>query len=484
MDVCERGPGQSLTIGAGDDCVTFGLDDLCRHTMIFGSSGSGKTTRGYNPMLQAMLSELDAGAFVICAKTEAVAEVCEIARRAGRTAVVVTPGSEIGLELMCGSPDVDSVYFRDTFGRVSEDAKQWVDAGLARMKNSLRMLAAAGPQYYTFEHLTSYCFDEKFAALARIQATERLRALSSESDEAWTIHEALSYEDSRYFQMTPETRRTVQFAISQLLEPLRDVDIAKTFARRHNLISVNTVFDGNVIVLHVPRSRYERAAQSIYTLAKRRFFTAVENRRADPKLNQVRPVVFGIDEYQLCISESDVSSLGVIRSAGCMVLGTTQGVASLYAVLAPHHVDAALQNFTQKIFFKTDDDATLGLLARATKYNKSAVDPGVLFSMTRDEAFCHVTAGDRSIDAVIPMKPMYVYAFADVAAGGSGRRDRWRDGGQAFGPARGIQQASRRAPPATRNTSDRAHPITSSRTATSRRRRLRSLRRLRRTARP
>ncbi len=408
VDVRERAPSHSLSLGTGDGRIDFGIDDLCRHTMIFGSSGSGKTTRGYNPMLQSMLSDLGAGAFVICAKTEAVGEVCEIARRAGRKSVVIQPGSEIGLELMCGSPDVDSVYFRDTFGRVSEDAKQWVDAGLARMKNALRMLQAAGDQYYTFEHLTSYCFDDKFAALVRIQATERLRAIRSDSDEAWTIHEALSYEDTRYFQMMPETRRTVQFAISQLLEPLRDVDITKTFARKHNLISMNSVFEGNVIVLHVPRSRYERAAQSLYTLAKRRFFTAVENRRSNPTLDQVRPVVFGIDEYQLCISESDVSSLGVIRSAGCMVLGTTQGVASLYAVLAPHHVDAALQNFTQKIFFKTDDDATLGLLARATKYNQNSVDPGVLFSMTRDQAFCHVTAGDRSIDAVVGMKPMYV----------------------------------------------------------------------------
>ncbi len=416
MDLRERAPSKTLSLGTGDARIDFGIDDLCRHTMIFGSSGSGKTTRGYNPMLQAMLSDLGAGAFVICAKTEAVGEVCEIARRAGRKSVVVQPGSEVGLELMCGSPDVDSVYFRDTFGRVSEDAKQWVDAGLARMKNALRMLQAAGGQYYTFEHLTSYCFDDKFAALVRIQATERLRAIRSDSDEAWTIHEALSYEDTRYFQMMPETRRTVQFAISQLLEPLRDVDIVKTFARKHNLISMNTVFDGNVIVLHVPRSRYERAAQSLYTLAKRRFFTAVENRRSDPTLDQSRPVIFGIDEYQLCISESDVSSLGVIRSAGCMVLGTTQGVASLYAVLAPHHVDAALQNFTQKIFFKTDDDATLGLLARATKYNQNSVDPGVLFSMTRDEGFCHVTAGDRSIDAVVPMKPMYVTPSPVAAA--------------------------------------------------------------------
>ncbi len=407
---------RAVSLGEGSNRVIFSVEDLCRHTMIFGSSGSGKTTRAYNSLLQSMLGDLDAGAFIVAAKTEAVAEACELARRAGRSPVVVTPGSDVGLELLSGSPDVDSMYFRDTYGSVGEEAKQWVDAGVARMKNVLRMLAAAGEQYYTFEHLTYYCFDEKFAAMVRIQAMERLRMLSSDDDEAWTIREAISYEDTRFLQMTPETRRTVLFTISQLLEPLRDAAIAKTFASKRNLVSIDGVFDGAVIVLHVPRTRYERAAQAIYTLAKRRFFTALENRRADASLDQTRPVVFGVDEYQLCISQSDVSSLGVIRSAGCMVLATTQGVSSLYSALAPVHVDAALQNFTQKIFFKTDDDATLALLARATKYNPSGIEPSILFSMTRNEAFCHVTAGDRSIDAVLALPPLYLTGNATSAA--------------------------------------------------------------------
>jgi type IV secretory pathway TraG/TraD family ATPase VirD4 len=208
--------------------------------------------------------------------------------------------------------------------------------------------------------------------------------------------------------MTPDARRTVLFAISQLLEPLRDVLIAKTFARKRSLVSMNSVFEGNVIILHVPRNRYERAAHAIYTLAKRRFFTALESRRADGTLDQRRPIVFGVDEYQLCISESDVSSLGILRSAGCMILATTQGVSSLYSVLDREHVDAALQNFTQKIFFKTDDEATLALLARATKYNANGIDPSVLFAMSRDQAFCHVTSGDNSIDAVLPLQPLYL----------------------------------------------------------------------------
>jgi hypothetical protein len=398
----------TIGLGEGEHRVHFGVDDLCRHTMIFGSSGSGKTTRGYNPLMANMLSTFDCGAFVIAAKIEAVAENVEIARRAGREALVVEPGSALGIDLLSGSPDVDATYLRDTIGRVSENAKQWVDAALARIKNALRVLGAAGTQYYAFEHLAGYCFDDQYAALVRVQAMDRLRTMAHDCDEAWTIREAMSYEDTRYMQFTPETRRAVQFAVADLLEPLQDVAIAKTFGRRGNLLALESVFDGKVIILHVPRTRYERAAKSIYTLAKRRFFTALENRRGNLALDQDRPVVFGIDEYQLCISESDISSLGIIRSAGCMVLGTTQGVSSLYSVLPKYHVDAALQNFTQKIFFKTDDDDTLAVLERSTKHRAKKIDASELFSMNRDQAYCHVTAGSDSIDAILTMEPLFL----------------------------------------------------------------------------
>lgn len=399
---------RTLSIGDGEKHVTFSVEDLCRHTIVFGSSGSGKTTRAYNPIMRDMLGRLDAGAFIVAAKVEAVGEAIELARRAGREYLLVEPGAPIGLDLLSGSPDLDASYFRDTFGRVAEDAKRWVEGAVTRMKNALRMLKAAGHQYYTFDHLTSYCFDDKFAATVRVLACDRLRVIPTDCEEAWTIREAMSYEDTRYNMFTPETRRAVQFSVSQLLEPLRDFQLQKTFASRRNLVQVDSVFDGRVIILHVPRTRFERAAQSIYTMAKRRFFTAIENRRADRSLNQDRPVVFGIDEYQLCISESDIQSLGVIRSAGCMVLATTQGVSSLYSTLPRTQVDAALQNFTQKLWFKTDDSDTLAVLDRATKYSKKGFDASQLFDMNRDQAFCHVTVGDLSVDAILNMKPLFL----------------------------------------------------------------------------
>jgi hypothetical protein len=399
---------RTVSLGEAPTTLDFEFADLCRHTVVFGSSGSGKTTRLFNPLLREMLGSMGAGGLVICAKAEAVDEVVEIARLSGRQTQVVMPGSKIGLDLLSGNPDLDSMYFRDTYGNVEGEAKQWVEAAVARMKNALRMLKGAGEQYYTFAHLTSYCFDDKFAAQVRIFATDKLRGMDPDAEDGWTITEALDYENNRYLQFSPEARRSVTFAVSQLLEPLRDWALQTTFARKHNLVSMDTVFDGKVIVLHVPRSRYQRAASAIYTLAKRRFFTAVENRRANPQLDQTRPIVFAVDEYQLCISASDVESLGIIRSAGCMVLATTQGVSSLYTALPRDVVDAALQNFTQKFFFKTDDHETLATLVRATQYTRQKFDPSELFAMNRNQAIAHVTMGDRSVDAIVNLTPLYV----------------------------------------------------------------------------
>jgi hypothetical protein len=399
---------RSITLGVGDPQVKLGVEDLVRHTIVFGNSGSGKTTRAFNPMLEDMLGKLGVGALIIAAKSEAVYESSEIARRAGRDFIVIQPGSEIGLDLLTGSPDVDAMYFRDVFGRVPDDAKSYVDAAVMRMKYALQMLKSAGPQYYTFSHLTNYVFDEQFNAQIRIFVQERARNLDQNLDEAWAIREAVNYEEKRYRHFSEATRQQIQFSVSQLLEPLLDVHLAKTFARKVNLINIEEVFNGKVIILNVPRSRYERAAQAIYTLAKRRFFTAVENRRANPNVDQTRPVLFAVDEYQLCISETDVMSLGIVRSAGCMVFATSQGVSSLYSVLAERFVDAALQNFTQKIFFKTDDHSTLSTLDRAARRLSDQIESRALLTMNRDQALCHLTSGDQTSNSIITMRKLFI----------------------------------------------------------------------------
>jgi hypothetical protein len=390
--------------------VSLSAEDFCRHTLILGSSGSGKTTRAFNPILLDALTKFDAGGLVLAAKPEGVREAVEICRRANREFVLVQPGTDAGIDLFTGSPDVDSMYLRDLFGRCGPEMKPWIDAAVARMKNAFIMLNTAGPQYYTFDNLARYLFDEAYANDLRIYSLTKLRQVREDSAEAWTIRESVDYEDKRYRNFPEQTKASITFACAQLLDPLREFYIVKTFAKPRHFISINEVFNGLVIILHVPRIRYERAAQAIYTLAKRRFFSAVENRRGDPMLDQDRLVIFGADEYQLCISETDVASLGIVRSSRCAVLAATQGISSLLSVLDKELVATAVQNFSQKLLFKTDDIPTLHAFNEVLGFRDGArsISAKSVFDMNRNQALAHVTSGDKTIDEVLTMQPLFI----------------------------------------------------------------------------
>ncbi len=403
-------PGANGAMQFVSEPVYLSAEDFCRHTLILGSSGSGKTTRAFNPILLDALTKFEAGGLVLAAKPEGVREAVEICRRAKREFVLVQPGTDAGIDLFTGSPDVDSMYLRDLFGRCGAEMKPWVDAAVARMKNAFVMLNTAGPQYYTFDNLAKYLFDESYANDLRIYSLTKLRQVREDSAEAWTIRESVDYEDKRYRNFPEQTKASISFACAQLLDPLREFYIVKTFAKPKSFISINEVFNGLVIILHVPRIRYERAAQAIYTLAKRRFFSAVENRRGDPMLDQDRLVVFGADEYQLCISETDVASLGIVRSSRCAVLAATQGISSLLSVLEKDLVATAVQNFSQKLLFKTDDIPTLNAFNEVLGFRDGArsISAKSVFDMNRNQALCHITAGDKTIDEVLTMQPLFI----------------------------------------------------------------------------
>ncbi len=399
-------PGEPTVVFGRDNArISLAADDLCRHTIAFGSSGSGKTTRAFNPLLGMMLSDLDAGAFIIAPTPESVLDAIELARRAGRNALLIEPGSAQGLDVLTGQPHVDASHLREIVD-ISGEAGAYADAAITRIKNAFRILQAAGLQYYNFEHLTEYCFDEKFALSVRMYAGNRLRMLDPDSDAAWTIRDAIAYEDTRFHRFGPDVQAFIQLAVAGILEPLRDARILKTFSRQEGLPVLDSIFSGSVIVLHVPQARYGSMARTLYTLAKLRFFAVLEARRANPDLDQNRPIVFAVDGLRNCISPSDVKALGLLRSAGCMVLATADAVSALRSALPGQQVDAILQNFTQKMFFKTADGDTLDLLERVTRGSAEPLDARALLAMHRNQAICHLTVGDRSIDAALHCEPL------------------------------------------------------------------------------
>ena len=110
-------------------------------------------------------------------------------------------------------------------------------------------------------------------------------------------------------------------------------------------------------------TKYGReGARFAYMLIKLRFMDMMRSRRTQPDWNQDRPVAYVCDEYQTVIDPiSDVDFWDKSRSTRTIGIVSMQGVASLVNALGNNKAvaEAILQNFRQRIIFRTEDEATL-----------------------------------------------------------------------------------------------------------------------------
>ena len=88
----------------------------------------------------------------------------------------------------------------------------------------------------------------------------------------------------------------------------------------------------------------------------------------DRSWNHDRPVFFMCDEFQEIVSAnrdglSDLNFWDKSRSSKCIGIISAQAVSSFYAAIGQRDLaDALLQNFRQKVCFKTEDSHTIEML--------------------------------------------------------------------------------------------------------------------------
>lgn len=141
---------------------------------------------------------------------------------------------------------------------------------------------------------------------------------------------------------------------------------------RHSDISMADVVNSTVFLVNLPLSRWGLGGKVAYNLIKLRFFNVMQERVNQPQWNQNRPVFFMCDEYQEIVSGnknglSDLNFWDKSRSSKTIGIVSTQSVSSFYAAIGDRDMaNALLQNFRQKLCFRTEDQATLDLLNRLT----------------------------------------------------------------------------------------------------------------------
>lgn len=439
--------------------VELAREDASKNIIIFGGTGGGKTSRSINPLLRQLFMQ-NAGALIFDIKTDFVNEVSALTNMAGRSFKVVGDGG-MTLNLFRGcSPELAASYLKSCFlvqGQGTGDGAFWVDSSVEMARHCLNLLNLLRPHQYSIASLYDIVFDNEARNALVLEGTEKLAEMSDRD-------QRLFNQSSRFFvnvwnEHDEKLRKNILGTMNAVLSPFAHPDMVDAFStgsEQGEADMTELVNDGAVFLVNIPMTKYGReGARFAYLLVKLRFMNMMRERRTKPEWNQVRPVAFVCDEYQAIVDPiSDTDFWDKSRSTRTIGIVSMQGVASLIHALGNNKAvaEAILQNFRQRIIFRTEDEATLRHIrdvlgqvdvhVTSTGYSASESETlsgvnafgGKQMSLSSSESESENTSiqrqdlfgandmrslsadyclfvgnvGDRAVDEVLAVKPLYV----------------------------------------------------------------------------
>lgn len=434
--------------------VVLSPEDCAKNIIAFGGIGSGKTSRFINPLM-LQLMEQNAGALVLDIKTDFQREVAAITAHVGREYKTVGDGG-MTLNLLRGTtPELAASFLKSCFlAQGTGDSQIWADLATEHCRNCLTLLKLAGGDY-SLAGLYGIAIDDK-ARRALVEQTDA--AFDDMSDRDQRLQSAVV----RYFMTwdgyDERQKSSVMVNVNSVLTPFSHPDLVDAFStgsEQGEADLTELINDGAVFLVNLPQTKFgKEGARYAYLLIKLRFFNMMRERRTRDDWNQTRPVAFVCDEYQSIVdSVSDTDFWDKSRSSKTIGIVSMQGVASLTQALNGNHkaAEAILQNFRQRVVFRTEDEATLRhvqhllgqidvvLTSSGESYSESVSWTGLGMggrqptqsqsisesenaSMTRQDLFsandmralsadyCLLIGniGDRAADEVLQVAPLYI----------------------------------------------------------------------------
>ncbi|EKI7205804.1 type IV secretory system conjugative DNA transfer family protein [Salmonella enterica] len=439
--------------------VELAREDASKNIIIFGGTGGGKTSRSINPLLRQLFMQ-NAGALIFDIKTDFVNEVSALTNMAGRSFKIVGDGG-MTLNLFRGcSPELAASYLKSCFlvqGQGTGDGAFWVDSSVEMARHCLNVLNLLRPHQYSIAGLYDIVFDNAARDALVAEGAEKLAEMSDRD-------QRLFIQSQRFFvnvwnEHDEKLRKNILGTMNAVLSPFAHPDMVDAFSiesEQGEADMTELVNDGAVFLVNLPMTKYGReGARFAYLLVKLRFMNMMRERRTRKDWNQDRPVAFVCDEYQAIVDPiSDTDFWDKSRSTRTIGIVSMQGVASLVHALGNNRsvAEAILQNFRQRIIFRTEDEATLrhirdvlgqvdvhvtstgysasesetisgagafggkqmSLSASESESENTSIQRQDLFgandmrSLSADYCLFVGNVGDRAVDEVLTVKPLYV----------------------------------------------------------------------------
>lgn len=357
----------NLYHGAGiapEQQVTLALTDASQNILILGAIGSGKTTRAMHPLLVQFLDQ-NCGGLIFDIKGDFQSAVLTIAEALNRQVIIIGVNHS-KMNLLAGlTPEVASSFLKSIFTLNAHHHTDafWLDTAVELCRNTLGILSFV-PKHYSLNGLYGYLFDLEF----RVEIDESVTKLKNKlnAKEKRLLNSYWHYHEKIFDKFEDKVKSGVNATVAQVLSPFNHPDLVDAFCTEDkNAVVMEDVLNGAIYLVEMPLSTWGLGGKVVYTLIKLRFFNVMQKRLTQSDWNQERPVFFMCDEFQEIVSAnkdgiSDLNFWDKSRSSKTIGVISAQAVSSFYAAIGDRDTaNALLQNFRQKICFKTEDTTTL-----------------------------------------------------------------------------------------------------------------------------
>ncbi|MBS0448505.1 MAG: TraM recognition domain-containing protein [Proteobacteria bacterium] len=359
------------------------LDDWFRHIIVFGATGSGKTSGPGWLIRNALLADTQdvpggCGGLVLMAKASDCAEWIAACREAGRTddIVRIAPGTKYGFNILDWISSWGTDGDRGPIATVAllEEIASAVDQGgsdsggenaffagahrnkltnlvmlcqLARLSVSLsamRELSSSAPE--TLQQVESDTWRRRSACWQALAEASHL----TKGDPAARadFRECRRFHLRDYPSLSSRTRGVVEIMFSSLTQPFLTRPLRPLFCEA-TTVTPEACFAGKILLIDLPVQEYGLVGK-LAALAWKRAFQLAVMRRTGP-LGSLRPVFWFADEAQNFLSASDAEYQAVARSSGGVTCLLTQQISSIRDALGSEDkAEALLANLMSKWF--------------------------------------------------------------------------------------------------------------------------------------
>lgn len=346
--------------------VVLSREDCSKNIIAFGGTGGGKTSRTINPILLQIFRQ-DASALIFDIKTDFHKEVDALTSEKNRSYKVVGDGG-MTLNLFRGcTPELAASYLKSCFlaqGQGFGDSAFWVDSATELCRHALTLLMLLRPDSYSIAGLYDIVFDENDRNNLLIKGADNISRMTDREQRFFT-------QSQRYFvniwnEHEDKLKKNILGTVNAVLSPFAHPDLVDAFSAGSTLGEADMselINERSVFLVNLPMTKYgKEGARFAYLIIKLRFMNMMRERKSQSNWNQVRPVAFICDEYQAIIdSISDTDFWDKSRSTKTIGIVSMQGVSSLIHALNGNEkaANTILQNFRQRIFYRTEDEATI-----------------------------------------------------------------------------------------------------------------------------